>query len=58
MELKIFLNEATASVYWKEYGRVHFAPIEADNTCDLDGGGEVEFWPSNHERDRVLHALS
>jgi hypothetical protein len=46
MDKKIFWCEATGTVYWRDgdVDEVMFAPMNNDNTCDLDGSGVVETW--------------
>ncbi len=44
MPTKIFWCEDTGTVYWRDGDDIMFAPMNNDNTCDLDGGGSVEEW--------------
>lgn len=52
MPTKIYWCKEAGTVYWLENGAVMFAPMNNDDTANLDDGGEAEVW----EEGRVTEA--
>ena len=51
--MKYFICEGTGSVYWKEDGEIHYAPLSADNKrFNTEDGGLVEVWDEVSVEDR------
>ena len=44
MPTKIYWCEEAGTVFWMEGKKVAFAPMNKDNTSDLDCGGQAEEW--------------
>lgn len=44
MPKKIFWDESRGAVYWLEGDEVAYAPMNNDNTADLECSGVVELW--------------
>tara|TARA_Y100000310_G_C20514070_1_gene730288 strand:+ start:284 stop:481 length:198 start_codon:yes stop_codon:yes gene_type:complete len=61
MNKLIFWDKQTGTVYWyhdrKNTEEVAFAPMNIGDTCNLDGGGIVDTWCSEDDRQRIISKL-
>jgi hypothetical protein len=58
MNKKIFWDETTGSVYWIEDGDIFQAPMNIDNTANLEDSCTVEHWENAADEPRVRAKLA
>ena len=58
MNKKIFWDEKTGSVYWINGGEIFQAPMNTDNTANLDDNCTVEYWENAADEARVRVKLA